>query len=453
MSREKEEKKTVPSRDQRVRMDLVLKYFVEGMSIPNIVQQLKDHHGIEVARDVPYQDISRATARRWLKYDAPREQELSEGLKSRYKGLLEAFVPSRGEHTTVMEAGAHLCAGAIYNIAKAKALGLARGSKEGDREQRKPWGFPIRLPGEDGAEVIRDLAQLDKEERKRKDLEPLPLRVEVRIGFSGGNTMSLTAHDLGHVIADQIEEWEKKLKDGILEFLKKEKRKEFALLEGIIKRRFNVDMQLVFVNLVSGFDPESHTNPIAFLTAFLNDEVLAPRTTVKIFNAMPFVEIGKGRDIINEIEVLRNVRHYYDEKGFDIILTSGSSISDRHGTFRRYYEDKRLTELLIENGVQGDYFWLPLTSTEPFSLRDLKKGLSDDIAELLKYRPMTLLTLEDLAEHVEAGRDVFFILAPCAKCYEEKSQVAKAVLGQRRPIATHLVVDRTSAEKILGKDK
>ena len=458
MSREDEKIKSVPPYTQRDRVDLVLSYFVQGMSIPTIVQHLREEHGIIVGRDVPYQDISRATAQRWLKYEAPPERDLSNRLNQRYEGLLDAYVPSRGERMTVMEAGARLCAEAIWNIAEAKMVGRALGRKgkgkpnggvNGTEEKSpKPWGFPVRFTGADGEEIEQDLAELEGEADELDEVDPLPMVIEIRIGFSGGYTMAQTAHDLGYAIGDQVEDWEKKLKKLVFEVIKEAGRGDL-LPEGRVKRRFKVALKFVFVNLVSGFDPEPHTNPIAFLTAFLNDEVLASRTAVKIFNGMPFVEIGKGRDIIQEIEALWSVRRYYEENGFDIILTSGSSISDRHSTFRRYYHDRQLTNLLVERGVEGDYNWLPLTDRNPFSLRELKEGLTGELATLLKYRPMTLLTLEDLAEHVEEERDVFFILAPCAHCLEEKSKIAKAVLGQKRSIATHLVVDRESAEGIL----
>jgi hypothetical protein len=64
---------------------------------------------------------------------------------------------------------------------------------------------------------------------------------------------------------------------------------------------------------------------------------------------------------------------------------------------------------------------------------------------------MTLLSLQQIAEHVANLRDVFLLLAPCGVCNLEKSRIARAALGQRKQIVTHLYVDRDTAECLLAR--
>jgi len=43
---------------------------------------------------------------------------------------------------------------------------------------------------------------------------------------------------------------------------------------------------------------------------------------------------------------------------------------------------------------------------------------------------MTLLNLDEVAEHVRRENHVVLMIAPCGKCYEPKHRVLKATLGQ-----------------------
>jgi len=445
------DKEPVPPLDHRRRTDIVLKRFVEGMSIPGIVRYLKREYGIDVGRDVPYQDIARGTKQRWLTYNAPRTDEIGRELIARRKELLDVFVPSFGEGMATVNAAASLCASAIKDIARAKVRGITLGNPDKGIDR---WRFPVKVHTDtaDGP-VVRNFADVDFGEVEDDQVEVQPMRITVRIGFSGGKTMSLTCGNLGNAIAAKIEDWEGKLKTLVFHTLRDADHKD-GNPTGVHKRRFKIDLQFVVVNLSSGFDSSPGTNPISFLSAMLQDPMLAPRTTVEIFNAMPFVEVGKCRQTIAEIEPLREVREDYDRHGFDIILTSGGCLSDPHSTYRRYYKDKRVRQLLEKEGVVGDFMWLPITRDEPFSLKALRKRLLEgnrpdrnELAELIKYRPMTLLDLNDVADHVSKRRDVFCVLAPCGVCGLEKSDVARALLSQieGRGLVTHFVLDRGTA--------
>ncbi len=459
MSPVDEGEQSVPPHDVRQRMDKVVKCFVNGMSIPAIVEYL-EREGIKVARDVPYQDLARATARRWISYEPPKEAALCEGLLEKSEKLKDVYVPNYGGSRAVMASGARLCAGAIWNIARQKALGAVAGDRERGIGHHP---FMVRVPkaGEENGEFERvpfaDLHQVDVPEQV---MEPEALEVEIRIGFSGGITMAVTAEELRHALAERVEDWEKELKERVLDAARKEKLK--APQKGVLKRRFKVQIRFFFVNLVSGFDLDPRTNPISFLTEFTRDEALVKRTTVKLFNAMPFVQVGRQDKLIRMLKPLSEVRDLYDRKKLDVILTSGSSIDDPHGLFSRYYENERLRKLLESRGVEGDILWMPLKERQPLAMKKLKEELLRENqvadAELLAFEPMTLLSMEEIQKHVapdektgHMGADVFLILSPCSKCLREKSRIAKAALGQEIPIVTHLVADAETAAATLGR--
>ncbi|MEM1295502.1 MAG: hypothetical protein AAGH89_09055, partial [Verrucomicrobiota bacterium] len=186
------------------------------------------------------------------------------------------------------------------------------------------------------------------------------------------------------------------------------------------------------------------TNPISFLTLMLNEEPLLSRSTFKCFNSSPFVEIGKRRVAL---ETAAELREFFSDEGLDIILTGAGSIDDIHSTFSRYYQsndEKR--DLLKSKGVKGDFLWLPITDTEPFEFRSLR----GEQKKMLHYRPMTLIDLHEVANHIqERQAKVVLVLGPCGRCHAEKSQVLRAILSQNAPIVTHLVVDRHSAKATL----
>jgi len=426
-------------------MDIVLKRFVEGMSIPNIVQYLEREWGMKVGRDVPYQDIARATNKRWLQYTPSRTVAIGQRLIDLRKELLDVYVPDVGERMPTVNSAANLCASAVFNIAKAKAIGIALGNAQ---KNIPHWSFPVKVHRAGSDQPVRcDFKDVDVGEAEDGSVEPDPMRLTIRIGFSGGNTMALASRDLAGVIAARIEDWEKDLKTRVIQELH-ESHHDIDIPTGIIKRRFQVLIEFVFVNLNSGFDRDPRTNPIAFLSGLRQDPILADRTRVEIFNAMPFVEVGKCRETIREIAPLREVREDFDKHGFDIILTSGGSFDDPHSTYRRYYRDPRVQQLLASEKVLGDFMWLPVTKHKPFRFDQLREKVKGDaeLQRLLKYQPMTLLDLDDVADHVAKKRDVFCVLAPCGVCGLEKSGIANALLNQERGLVTHLILDRATAD-------
>ncbi|NNM29696.1 MAG: hypothetical protein HKO57_09240 [Akkermansiaceae bacterium] len=455
MGKSDEESARILQQQLRRRMDIVAQRFVEGMSVPNIVNYLRHNEGIEVARDVPYQDLGRVTARRWLKYEPPMQELLSGELKSRY-ALKDVYVPSYGERMAVVSSGARLCAESIWKIAKAKAKGQAQGHPESGTER---WNFPVEVPDPNlGSQIVPHkpgLAAEYTDKREREALRPRPLVIPIHIGFSGGVTMARAAEQLRFTLARRVEDWEKRLKGLVLDWARNAG--AHPPTEGILKHRFKVQVKFTLVNLVSGFDVDPRTNPIAFLTDFLRDEVLEPRTKLELFNAMPFMETGAREVLFWGLEALGKFRNRWKRERFDVILTSGSSIDDEHTMFRRYYDSEELTKILADLGVEGDFLWMPVRKEGPAKVEDLRDEVAKidgKLAALLDYEPMSLLTLEEVQEHVRGdeergndGGDVFLILNPCSVCLKEKSRIAKAVLGLPgdQCLVTHFVCDEQTA--------
>jgi hypothetical protein len=147
--------------------------------------------------------------------------------------------------------------------------------------------------------------------------------------------------------------------------------------------------------------------------------------------------------------------------GLDIILATGSCISDEHSAFRRYYrggkDDARgaqwLCDLLQQEGVRGDFLSLPVTDRECRGMGRLRRDLKDkgriDADDALRHRPMTLLGPGKVAAHVAGGGDVVFVVGPCGVCDTDKSEITKAVMCQDPRLVTHLVIDRTTAQGLI----
>ncbi len=476
------------------RMDLVLKWFTEGVPTAAIGDLVFREAGRRLARDVPYQDIARATRKRWLRYAEPGCARLERRLREFYpaSGRLRDLlvVPSFGEDLTWMAAGARLCAEEVMEIASLKVRDTFA---TGDPRTGQPWEFTLRWEDPKGVEE-RPAREATPDQAQRAEV--VPMKVRIRIGFSAGRTTSLVAEELGHALAANREEWEAQLRAIVLgendaspaadklprptgEPVTEEEKEEhdkWLKMRDRIRRLFRVEFEIVLVNLVAGFDPLADNNPIAFLPGLLRDPRLATRCKVTLFNAMPFVEVDRAAMIVDEVPALRRIRDDWRAEGFDILITSASSISDPHSTFRRYDRMLQgdngaqpgsggavhsLSELLIREGVRGDVLFQPLTRERPMGLAGLKQRLLDEkqagLAGLLAYQPMSLLGLDDLADEV-AGRpapaatcNVFFILGPCHLCGLDKAEVLDAVLSQERPIVTHAIIERATAEAAIER--
>ncbi len=428
--------KPIPERiDRRTRIDMVCFYFSQGRPISSVVDILRREHGITgLSRDTPYHDLAMATSWGWLSYNPSTELRLASKLRENFP-LSEVIVPSAGERMTTVTEAAELVVRLTESVARRRV-----------REMAEKFKF---------IDDNLDEAASQKSKSKRKsaqkwnpdDPEPRPMEVNVTIGFSGGRTMENLSTELGIRLSREIEDLERLLKEDAWIALNEAGRdEELKGVPKLAKRRFRVRFKLTLINLVAGFDTKPETNPISFLTLMRREEPLASCTQFKCFNSAPWVEIDHRKQALEPVAELRD---FCKDVGFDIILTGAGSIDDPHSTFSRYYTDKNRRKILQAKGVKGDFLWLPVTSNEPF---EFEKDLTKADKANLRYRPITLIDLRELAEQIERNCKVVLVLGPCGRCHTEKSQVLRAVLGQEKPILTHLVADRHTARATLEEE-
>jgi hypothetical protein len=456
---------------QPVRTDMVLKLLAQGVPVAEIADRLLRDYCTKVpTRDMTYQDVARGTKKRLIGYAEPDCQRLERELRATYPATRERnfrdllVVPGFGESLGWVAAGARLCAEAVANIALDKARKITRGEPP---ESTEPHSFTALLRDSESPTGFRTKPVKDLTAKELADAEVVPMKVPVRVAFSGGRTAAGVAQALADAVSVNLAGWEERLKARVLRTLEEmDARRELA---DLVVRRFRVEFDLTFYNLVAGFDLDAGSNPIAFLPALLRDPRLAARCKVKLFNAMPFVEVGQGRKTIDEVPVLREIRDDWERFGFDITITSCGCLGDPHSTFRRYArraEDPGqglgpdICEVLRGEGVRGDFLFQPITREGPLKLGDLKQRLlqAGDTARAaaLRYEPMCLLGLDDIAK-VVAGKhidkishDVFFFAGPCSVCGLDKSEVVDAVLRQLLLLASHVVLERATAEAALA---
>lgn len=504
MSNPGEEYERVLPHAQRNRGDIVVRRFVEGMSPPAISEYLARDHCIQADSGAVNADILRATRKRWIRYEAPSDlalvaqlreacrqvgivdelpaaalvKEGAEAPATGHRGEVLVHVPSFGEGMTCTTAAVKLCAGRIRQWAVFKTRELVRGDPDAGIE---PWGFPIRIEKSQGKLLVPEKKGpankvLDGQSPGlADDAEVLPMVVGIHIGFGAGHTLATVADDLGHEISRNLEDWERDLKALVREETRRKDDEDGNPHGGrlphndLVWRRFRVEIRFVFGNLTAGFDPEPQVNPISFLATMLRNDHLARRGSLEVFNAMSFLPLGKRGRTLSDILPLSQVREYWKEQRFDIILATGSSIGDEHSTFRRYYrrdhpdpadptgaaDPDRIAALLERKGVRGDFLSLPITDDGYFNMTDLKRRPGDERdaadAAQLNYRPMTLLDYDELATHVAEGRDLILVLGPCGKCGADKSEITDAVLRQQRRVINHLVIDQATAKALLER--
>lgn len=445
--------------DRQNRVDLVSFYFCQGKSIPQILRLLeRDHNITDLARELPYHDLAYATNANWLTYRPPLHLGWSNELRERYRFLLEAHIPKDGERMAVIAEAARLIGRSINHI----SVKLAQ-------EYGASWQFPERpspLPvlrrranyPESGDLAPPKTAPGGNAIGNPDDPDPLPLVIEIRIGISGGQTMAETITELGRVLihgvegsglaGNGIETQERYLKEVVGEAIRREGATA-KTPDGLCWRRFRVELRLVFINLVSGFHVDPFSHPIAHVTAMINShELLQSRAQMLCFCGSPFARIGDAGDAEDLPESPAQVKRFVAKYGLDIILTSAGNIDDPHSALGLYYNQESALKILERRGVEGDFMWLPVKATTPFSF---EKDLTAPEKEILKYRPATLLNLQDIVEHVQRRHDVVLIISPCGGCYQPKGRVLKATLDHQNPLITHLVSDRRTVAAVLGK--
>jgi hypothetical protein len=456
--------KVKPVQDRDNRADLVSYYFCLGKTASQIAKLLeRDYECGEIYRELPYLDLNYATGANWLTYSPPKHLELANRLRQDHPSLLEVHIPSDGGRMAVVVEAAKLTARSIGHIARVLA-----------RKYAATWTFPLapaelpvlrardKYPGSEDPVLPPDPGGATH------DPQPHPLVVEIRIGVSGGRSLGHGILQLGRILKEGVdgenlmglEELERELKEEVGKVIT---RGEGAgpMPDPLVWRRFRVQVRLLFINLVSGYDTDPFNHPIASVTAMItSSDLLESRAEMKCFSATPFVELGSSREGGAWPNALLGVKEFVDRYGLDIILTSAGSLEDPHSMLRVFHGDGRADALDRDDtatgylsrrhGVLGDFIWMPLRDRVPFRY---ETDLDDEGIRLLKHRPMTLLGLDDVAEHVRRGHDVVLMISPCGKCHEPKDPILRAVLGQESPLVTHLVADRISVARILGLGK
>lgn len=193
--------------------------------------------------------------------------------------------------------------------------------------------------------------------------------------------------------------------------------------------------KIVFHALVAGFDVfDPPTDPNAFFTYFVKDPAMQVDTAFVGLHAPAVVEPEQ----LPKLKRLEGIRQSYEHAGeIDIIVTSARDWRDKHSALRRYLEvaGQSLKDFK-DAGAIGDILWRPIGSDGPVEIES-------------KLRAMTVMELSDVHKFVEAGKRVLLVAGPCSRCYSPKTDIVKTVLGQKKKLITHLVIDSRCAREVL----
>jgi DNA-binding transcriptional regulator LsrR (DeoR family) len=245
------------------------------------------------------------------------------------------------------------------------------------------------------AEIIVELLRAIPRSPQPKD--------EVHIGFAGGYAMRTVAEKLAGLLKEPTG---------------------------------NLPGTLILHSLVAGFDVNLPlTDPNSFFTYFSHQAIeLQLKMRFVLLHAPAIVQPGRMQEIL---ELPGIIEAYQSIDTLDIIVTSASSLSDRHFMLHRYYANKseQMLEMLKRDGCVGDMLWLPLAPTGPIDM------------STYQYRTMTLVELQQLPRYIGRGTRVILALAPCNLCAVPKTDILRTILNLKDHLITHLVLDsRTGRE-------
>jgi DNA-binding transcriptional regulator LsrR (DeoR family) len=234
-----------------------------------------------------------------------------------------------------------------------------------------------------------------KEKKKEED------KIEVHIGFAAGVAM----RELAAAFADLL-------------------RQPFDFLPD----------KVVCHSLVGGFDPnEPSTDPSTFFAVLCEDPGLQVEIEI-VWLAIPAMFIGEPWEILVEQKAIQEARQATEK--IDIVVTSAADWRDEHSLYFRSLEalSQNGGQQLRDQGCVGDILCQPLSMEGPLQGQT---GL----------QAFSLLELRELPELIRRGKKVLLVLGPCAECNKPKGVLLDAVLSQKEPLITNLVVDsRTAAE-------
>ena len=267
------------------------------------------------------------------------------------------------------------------------------------KEETHPWLQDVSvvqtLRSEDvayrGAKMLLELLQQHYSDR------------EVHLGFSGGYALRLLAGRFAQLLREPTE---------------------------------HLPQKIVFHAMVAGFDVyEPTTDPNAFFTHFVNDASLHVATSFVGLHAPAIVE----EELLPRLRQLAGIEEAYAHAHeIDVIVTSASCWRDEHCTLRRYMKlAGEPVEDLEKAGCVGDMLWQPI-------------GVSGPIEMKTAVRAMTIMDLSDVKKFFKSGRQVLLVAGPCGACHTPKTEVVKAILGQKDHLITHLVVDSRCGRELLS---
>jgi len=191
---------------------------------------------------------------------------------------------------------------------------------------------------------------------------------------------------------------------------------------------------IVFHAMLSGHEPGNPTtDPNAFFTLFLFPQVLAVQPQ---FMGLRAPAIMKTTDIPLIKRTHDIAEAYREAEKLDIIATSGADWADKHSSLRTCMKRNPSSyKTLVEHGTIGDMLWRPLSAHAPVTVET-------------ETRALTLVELTDLPDFLRRGK-VLCMLGPCARCNEHKGRLLETILGQRKRLVSHLVIDSRTARFVL----
>jgi DNA-binding transcriptional regulator LsrR (DeoR family) len=192
--------------------------------------------------------------------------------------------------------------------------------------------------------------------------------------------------------------------------------------------------RIVFHAMVAGFQPEDPTTePNTFFTYMLEPTIqIEPR-----FQGLSAPSIVYPEDMTRLKELPEIAEAFEAAKQIDIIVTSGADWLDEHSALQmRMKRSEESIRILREHGCVGDLLWRPIAEDGPIEV-------------WTELRALTLVELSDLPAFIRNGKHVLLMLGPCALCNRPKGDLLRAILNQRTPLITELVVDSKTASRAL----
>ena len=196
--------------------------------------------------------------------------------------------------------------------------------------------------------------------------------------------------------------------------------------------------------LTSGghYRAEKKKAPTTYFSFF--DDKVCDASFVGMFT--PTVVLKEEYETLKNNPSYRSVLKLRDD--IDILVTSLAWAKDDDGLLKKYYkglvDDKLVGEdvlqALEDEGWIGDVMFLPYSKEKP---------IESDI-----LRPVTLFNFNELCDFAKRpGKYVVVTCAPCKDCGQTKTEAIRPLLeNPKLRMWTHLIIDRSTAEKLVGSE-